>query len=179
MAATATKEDTTETEVNVEERLADVRAMTRKYVLGSMGVGLVPIPVVDFAGLTALQLKMLHSMSKIYGIRFSQDIGKSLIASLVGSAAPVPLGISLASLTKVIPVIGTVLGATSVAIIAGASTYALARVFIQHFESGGNFLNFDPEAVRAFYAEELEKGKAYAENLGKDDKTAKPAGAKA
>jgi hypothetical protein len=39
----------------------------------------------------------------------------------------------------------------------GASTYALGRIFIQHFNSGGTFLTFDAEKVqehfRQLYAE--------------------------
>ena len=46
--------------------------------------------------------------------------------------------------------------------LAGASTYAVGKVFVQHFESGGTFLNFDPEDVRDYYAEQFEKGKAAA-----------------
>ena len=36
-------------------------------------------------------------------------------------------------------------------VIAGAA-YAVGKVFIQHFASGGTFLTFDPEKVRAHYA---------------------------
>ena len=32
-----------------------------------------------------------------------------------------------------------------------ASTYAVGQIFIQHFESGGTLLTFDPERVRAHY----------------------------
>ncbi|ARU56733.1 GTPase [Oleiphilus messinensis] len=168
MTATAKEENTEVQDVDLEHRLEMARSTSKNYVLGAMGVGMIPIPIVDLAGLTVLQLKMLHSLSKMYGVKFSKDIGKSLIASLIGGAAPAPLGISLASLTKSIPIVGTIVGSAGVAVVAGASTYALSRVFIQHFESGGNFLNFDPEAVRAFYEDEFEKGKAYAENLKKD-----------
>jgi hypothetical protein len=40
---------------------------------------------------------------------------------------------------------------------ASASTYAVGRVFIQHFESGGTFLDFDPDKVRAHFEAEFKK----------------------
>jgi hypothetical protein len=35
----------------------------------------------------------------------------------------------------------------------------MGKVFIQHFESGGTFLTFDPQQVRDYYAQQFEKGK--------------------
>ena len=54
----------------------------------------------------------------------------------------------------------------------GASTYAVGRVFIQHFESGGTFLTLDPDKVKAHYRAEFERG----EQLMRDDafRDAKP-----
>ncbi|MEZ5671856.1 MAG: hypothetical protein R3E08_05540 [Thiotrichaceae bacterium] len=47
----------------------------------------------------------------------------------------------------------------------GAATYAIDKVFVQHFESGGTFLDFDPEAVREHFAAEFAKGKDVAASL--------------
>ena len=44
-------------------------------------------------------------------------------------------------------------------LIAGASTYAVGKVFYRHFASGGTFLTFDPEKARAYYEEMFQKGK--------------------
>ena len=41
----------------------------------------------------------------------------------------------------------------------GALTYAVGRVFIQHFESGGTFLDFDPAEVSKYFAEKYEQGR--------------------
>ncbi|MDE2463441.1 MAG: GTPase, partial [Alphaproteobacteria bacterium] len=40
--------------------------------------------------------------------------------------------------------------------LAAASTYALGKVFIQHFESGGTFLDMDPDKVSAYFKEQYE-----------------------
>jgi len=51
--------------------------------------------------------------------------------------------------------------------LSGASTYALGEVFKKHFETGGTFLDFDPERLRKYYNEKFEKGKEVAEELRK------------
>jgi uncharacterized protein (DUF697 family) len=151
-------------------QLDKAHAMAKNYVYGSMGLGLIPIPLVDFAAISLTQLKMVHSLADHYEISFSKDVGKSIIASLIGGVLPNSLGLALSSLTKSIPVLGTVLGATGVSLFAGASTYALSRVFIQHFESGGTFLDFNPESVREHFAEEFSKGKIVVADIKKSTK---------
>lgn len=162
-------------DVDIEKRLIEAKSMSKNYVLGAMGVGLVPVPALDMAAITLVQLKMLHGLSNLYGIKFRSELGKSLIGSLIAGLSNTPLGIGVASLSKAIPIVGPILGSTSVSLAAGATTYALSRVFIQHFESGGTFLDFKPETVRQYFAEEFERGKLVAADLKKSDKDGKVA----
>jgi uncharacterized protein (DUF697 family) len=148
-------------------KLEEAHKKSNTYIYTAMGFGLIPVPVVDFAAISLTQLKMVHSLAKHYDIPFSKNIGKSVIGSLVGGVLPAPIGMAFASMMKAIPVVGTLVGATSVSLFAGASTYALSRVFIQHFEAGGTFLNFDPEAVREYFKEEFNKGKVVVEDIKK------------
>ena len=53
-------------------------------------------------------------------------------------------------------------------------TYAVGKVFIQHFESGETFLTFYPEKVKAYYAEMFEEGKKAAEAVASDIKKDEP-----
>jgi hypothetical protein len=66
---------------------------------------------------------------------------------------------------KALPGIGTLIGGISMTIMSGASTYAVAQVAMKHFESGGDFLNFDLDTAKKIYDEEFEKGKEYASKL--------------
>jgi hypothetical protein len=45
------------------------------------------------------------------------------------------------------------------ATLGGASTYAIGRVFKQHFEKSGTLEDFDPEKVEGELKAELKKGK--------------------
>jgi hypothetical protein len=47
----------------------------------------------------------------------------------------------------------------------------LSRVFIQHFEAGGTFLSFDPEAVRDYFFEQYQKGKSVFKDMKKSKNT--------
>jgi len=151
-----------------EETGTDEDRIIRNHILASMGVGLIPVPLVDLIALTGVQLNMLRKLAKIYGVEFYKDKGKHLIASLLGSSVTVAIGGSLSSLVKTIPVVGQVTGALTMPAAAGATTYAIAKVFTMHFASGGTFLDFNPETVKAYYTEMLKKGEQVTADLKKE-----------
>jgi uncharacterized protein (DUF697 family) len=137
--------------------------IVNRHMLYTAGAGLIPMPVVDLAAVAALQVKMLSDLAKHYNLPFSADRGKSLVTALIGGTLPTTLGYGgLGSLVKRIPVVGGIVGVFTVSLLASASTYAVGRVFIQHFESGGTFLDFNPDEVRQHYAAEFNKAKAAA-----------------
>ncbi len=138
-------------EISTQAVSAD--AIVKNYMLGSLAVGVLPLPFLDLAILSGLQLAMLRSISNVYNVEFSSNLGKAAIAALVGGALPVSLG----SLLR--PFYGQFAGFFATSLVGGASTYAVGKVFIQHFESGGTFLTFDPQKVREYYALQLEEGK--------------------
>jgi uncharacterized protein (DUF697 family) len=134
----------------------------------TMGAGLIPIPFVDLAAVSAVQLKMVSSISKIYGVKFDENSGKAIIAALGGSIVPHSLSFGvIGSLIKSIPLVGALAGGPAMALFSGASAWALGRVFIQHFESGGTFLTLDPEKVRGYYKTQLEEGHKVAASVKK------------
>jgi uncharacterized protein (DUF697 family) len=143
--------------------------LLRYHVYGTMGMGLIPIPILDFVGITSVQLNLVRVLAKKYDVRFFKDSARNIISSLVGGVIPVVTAPSIAySIAKFIPVIGTTVGVVTMPLIAGAATYALGKVFIQHFASGGTFLTFDPEKVKAYYAEMLKEGEKVAAEIKKE-----------
>lgn len=140
----------------IEKRQEQADRIISKNVVYAILVGWVPIPLLDVAAITGIQVNMVRKLSTLYpDVSFSQELGKSLIAALVGGSGTV----TAASLVQMVPVYGQFAGALTVSVIGGASTYAVGRVFIQHFESGGTFLTFDPQQVREFYAKEFASGR--------------------
>lgn len=154
---------------------AEVDTVLKHHVLGAIGVGLLPLPVLDYVALTGIQLNLLRKLAQMYNVPFFKDTVKNIISPLVGAAMPGAVGIPLAaSLIKFIPALGTTIGVLAMPVSCGASTYAIGKVFIQHFASGGTFLTFDPEKVKAYYAQMFEEGKQVAEQMKKEQGAEKP-----
>lgn len=150
--------------------------IVQKHVLWSMGMGAIPIPILDTIAVSAMQYEMLKQVSNLYGFEMSENMGKSLISMIAGGTL-VRMG---ASAVKTIPIIGSFLGGGAMVVLSGASTYAIGSVFIQHFESGGDLFDIDTEKFKSFYKEKFEQGKEYAAEMkekaknsmgGEDEKT--------
>lgn len=144
-----------------ENKKAKAQSIIRSHVLWAMGGGLIPIPLVDFAAVTAIQLEMLQQLADLYGVNYSQNNGKAFVSALTGTTVA-RLG---ASLLKAIPGFGTVLGGASMSLTSGASTYAVGQVAIEHFASSGNLSNFVEDQLKKAYEDAFQRGKSYVSDL--------------
>ena len=133
--------------------------IVERHSMVAMGVGVIPMPLVDILGVTGVQLNMLRKLAEVYDVEFSNKLGRKAVLSLVASSAAVFAALPAASLFQSIPVIGWGLGATSMSILSGASTYAVGQVFIRHFESGGTLLDFDSKKSKSYMKEQFANGK--------------------
>jgi uncharacterized protein (DUF697 family) len=131
-----------------------------RHVLWAGGAGLIPLPFVDMAAVSIVQLQMLRKLTGLYDVRFSENLGKSILASLVGVIIPATSGIGLASATKGLPLIGTAVGVAVMPGLSAGATYIIGRVFMQHFASGGTLLDFSVRNYRGFIKEQTDKLKA-------------------
>lgn len=145
---------------NEDDKLIQANEIVHYYIRWAMGVSFVPIPTLDIVTVMAVQLRMLKKLSNHYGMEFSRNRVKSLIASLIGGLHSGLLGGKLvASFIKLIPGPGLFVGTTAMSLFSGAVTYAVGKVFIQHFESGGTFLDFNPKKVKEHFEQRFEEGK--------------------
>ena len=155
MTAETTGSDTTAmTEAQRDEAASK---LVDRFSLWGGAAGLVPIPLVDVAAVGGVQLQMLRRLSEIYGVPFSDNMGKSVLASLAGALIPATSAGGIASFFKVIPGVGTVMGAITMPVISAGATYLIGKVFIQHFASGGTLLDFNPPDYREFIKAQREK----------------------
>jgi len=149
----------------MNERIESADKIIRNHIVWSMGAGLIPVPIADFFAVSAIQLDMVRQMCKLYDVDFKETEGKAVISSMTGSGLA-RLGARAA--IKFIPGIGTVIGGMTMAVLSGASSYALGEVFKKHFETGGTFLDFDMDRLTKMYKEKFEKGKKVAEKIKKE-----------
>lgn len=142
-----------------------VSEIISRHTYWAVATGMIPIPVVDIAAVTAIQLDMLKQLSTYYDLDYSEVQGKSWIGALTASTMSSILARLGASAIKTIPVVGTVLGVTSMAILSGASTYAIGQVFMTHFEDGGSLMDFEADKFKQYYEEKMKEGKNYAKEF--------------
>ena len=128
-----------------------------RLALWSGAAGLIPVPVVDLAAVGGVQLYMLRRLAEIYGVPFSENRGKSVLASLAGAVIPFTTATTIGGLAKFFPVFGTAIGQLTMAGVSAPATWVIGKVFIQHFASGGTLLDFNPPDYREFIKAQREK----------------------
>ncbi|AIB15022.1 hypothetical protein ABAZ39_24325 (plasmid) [Azospirillum argentinense] len=158
----AAPEATPAAPVSTEAQAAEI---IRKHVLLSAAAGVIPLNFVDTAALAVVQLRLLKELSELHGVDFRGDIGRSAVGTLFATVAPTALGGSLLGsmafnmALRSVPVIGTVTRLATQPAFNSAFTYALGKVFQQHFASGGTFLTFQPEKVKTYFREKFEEAR--------------------
>ncbi|HVW22328.1 MAG TPA: DUF697 domain-containing protein [Opitutaceae bacterium] len=146
-------------------RRAAAEEIVNRFLPYALGAGAVPVPLLDLAAITGVQLKLIADLAACYGQPFAPEKARAIVAALLGGVGSVTLAASaLGSLVKIFPG-GGLLGATGLPVTAGAVTYALGHVFISHFESGGTLLDFDQAKAKRFFAEQLAKGRAAVDEI--------------
>jgi uncharacterized protein (DUF697 family) len=106
--------------------------------LWSGAAGLIPLPLVDVAAVGGVQLYMLRRLSQIYGVAFSENRGKSILASVAGAVIPASTATTTAmgvGIMKGLPGIGTAIGVLTMPVVSAGATWVIGKVFIQHFAS--------------------------------------------
>ncbi len=145
-------------------RITRVNKLVRNHSVLSAPMGAVPIPPLAMALILANNLTMLKRLSSIYDVKFSKDAGKAAISSFLAGCGTVSIsGRLIWGLSTALPVAAPVISMVTIPIFGAAATYAVGHLFIQHFESGGTFLTFDPEKVKGHYAKLFAEGEKRAE----------------
>ena len=145
----------------------EAEKIIRTHVLWAMGGGLIPIPLVDFAAVTAIQLEMLQQLAQLYEVNYSKDKGKTFVSALTGTTIA-SIG---ASMLKAIPGVGTILGGATMSVTSGASTYAVGQVAINVFTGSGSLIDFNLDQAKKAYESAYEQGKSYVSDLEKEKDT--------
>ncbi len=143
---------------STEELKIAAHKIVQRRTLYAAGAGLLPFPIVDAALLLGIEITMIRSISNLYKVEFKESIVKSIIGSLVGTIGTV-------SVVKAIPGFGTIIGGLTASVSGAAATYALGRVFTQHFDQGGTLLDFDPVKSREYFEKEFEEGRMFVSDV--------------
>src|SRR6478672_12615845 len=113
------------------ERQEAASQLVDRFSLWSGAAGLIPVPVVDVVAVGGVQLQMLRKLSEIYGVPFTDNRGKSVIASLAGAiisaSTATTTAMTFGSLIKGIPVIGSTVGALTMPFYSACATFVIGK----------------------------------------------------
>jgi len=136
----------------------------QSHVLWSLVAGALPVPFLDIAGVTFIQMDMFKQISKIYKADFDLNKGKALITSFVASTMAGILTIG-PSLFKTIKKPASIV---SNAVFQAAITYALGYLFLNAYDEGKCFFDLGLANSTELFEEAFEKGKEYVKALSKN-----------
>jgi uncharacterized protein (DUF697 family)/tellurite resistance protein len=114
-------------------RAAKINDEILKYSVLNAVTGAFPLPGLSIATdllVISVQTKLVHDIGQYWGHQVDREAARSLIATIAGAAG---LRIAVHSLLNFVPVLGSVVGATS----AFVTTWALGKAANRYFESGG------------------------------------------
>jgi uncharacterized protein (DUF697 family) len=98
--------------------------------------GLLAVPLVNAASVTAINLSMVKALSRHYSVPFERDRARAIVVAFIGGAVPTGLGAVTASTLFFIMPASALAGIAVSAVSAASCTRAIGRVFVEHFESG-------------------------------------------
>jgi uncharacterized protein (DUF697 family) len=162
-AETITEEPAAEqaAELTSAERQNEALHSIKNHAITAMGVGIVPIPGLDLIALTGVQLSLLRKIGGLYGFTLSDERGKKLLASVLSGYLPLVIAGPVSSVLKFIPGLGIAAGVLAQSTLAGAATYAVGKLFLQHFESGGTLLDVDSKEMGQKLKQQIQEGKEF------------------
>lgn len=116
--------------------------------LAALG-GVVPIPYVDLVAIGTVQVRMIRRLAAAYNLEVNSQNVKAVVTSLLGTLVPAAASTTIVGASfKLVPGPGTLIGSASMAGFAAASTYAIGKIFVRHFENGGTMLDFSAAAIK-------------------------------
>ncbi len=109
-------------------------------------VGLIPIPFSDALAIAPIQAGMIYKMNDAFGMDLDKSVGASLVAGLLGVTAVAQVGRTLVNgFLKFIPVVGSVAGGATAAVITEGIGFAYLKVLEKCFNDETGEVNLPGE----------------------------------
>lgn len=122
----------------------------------SVAAGFVPVPFVDIALVSGIQVKMIYDLCQIYNVPFKKEAALAYASGLVGGSLTAGAAQIVGTMAlKSIPYVDRFVQPT----FAFATTYAMGYVFVKHFENSGTMASFDSSKMNLYFQEQFEKSK--------------------
>ena len=140
---------TSESTSDPSDRHERAMRIVRRYALMSAAVaGAIPLPGLDVTILAGIHIALIKEITEEYGEVFAEHAARNIVIALAASLVPGTIG-SFASrrLLRALPLITPGLGVLAISASSAAVSYALGRVIMAHFETGGTLDSFDVKSL--------------------------------
>jgi uncharacterized protein (DUF697 family) len=117
-----------------ERRLSRAHAIVERHATYSAAGGIIPLPIANVASVTAIIVRMVKMLSKLYDVPFERNRARAIVVGMVGGAMPTGLAAVVSSTLQYLVPASALVGLAVSSIAAVASTRGIGLVFIEHFE---------------------------------------------
>jgi uncharacterized protein (DUF697 family) len=123
-------------------------AVVERHANMSVLGGMLPVPILNVAGTTAILVHMVGRLSRLYGVPFERNRARATVVALMGGVLPTGLASATAwGLLQMVPG-ANVFGLVVSSVTAGACARSLGALFIDHFETGATLADFPKRILR-------------------------------
>ena len=123
-------------------------AIVERYANWSAVGGVIPVPLANAAAITALVVRMIKSLSTLYGVPFEHTRTRAAVVGLMGGVLPTGLAtIATSTLTYLVPGYGMLSLAVS-SVTSSAYARSIGQLYIEHFEIGATQVDFHKIVLR-------------------------------
>ena len=110
--------------------------------------GVIPLPIANMASVAAIIVRMVKSLSSLYGVPFERTRARAVVIGLMGGVMPTGLA-TVATSTLVYFVPGyNLIGLAVSSVTASAYARSIGQLFVEHFENGSTLIDFPSAALR-------------------------------
>jgi uncharacterized protein (DUF697 family) len=123
-------------------------ATVERYANWAAVGGALPVPIANATAVTALMVRMIQSLSKLYGVPFEKNRTRAAVVGLMAGMLPTGLAtVAASAVTYFVPGYG-LLGLAASSVTSSAYTRHIGRLYIEQFESGATEINFRAIVLR-------------------------------
>ncbi len=136
--------------VKIQEKKQAMIAKSKKIIHVASGLagtaGASPIPFSDALAIAPIQAGMIHKMNDAFGMDLDKSVGASLVAGLLSVTAVAQVGRTLVNgFLKFIPVVGSVAGGATAAVITEGIGFAYLKMLEKCFNDETGEVNLPDE----------------------------------
>jgi uncharacterized protein (DUF697 family) len=129
-------------------RHRQARAIVERYANFCAVGGVIPVPVANAAAVTAIMVRMVKSLSSLYGVPFERNRARAIVIGLMGGVLPTGFAtIATTTVTYFIPGYG-LLGLAVSSVTSSAYARTIGQLFIEHFENGATLFDLRSIVLR-------------------------------